>query len=157
MELNLKGKRCEICRILECLCGRKRKIRAVVTLGFPDGTAITFTGDWKMQVPDTGGPFTADISAFVDAKNNPVTDTDIPVWASSDTNLATVVPNDPAGTDPQGSVVTLGTGTGQAQITASFPAQKGGQPFVVTGSLEIVGGAAVSATMTFAGPGITTP
>lgn len=103
-----------------------------------------------MQVPDSGGPFVADIVNFVDAKGNPVTDTDTPVWASSDTTIATVAVS---ATNPQEATVTLVGPLGQAQITATFgdPAAGG---FVVTGVLDVIAGAAVSATMTFAGPGI---
>jgi len=100
-------------------------------------------------VADSGGPFTADISAFVDAASNPVTDTDVPVWAVADPTVATVAANDPAGADPQGAVVTLTKKLGNTDVTATFP---GG--FVVTGNLNVIAGAAVGATMTFSGPGI---
>jgi hypothetical protein len=104
-----------------------------------------------MQVPDSGGPFTADIVNFVDSKGNPVTDTDVPVWASSDETVATVAVGDPA--NPQEATITLTGALGQAQVTATFgdPANGG---FVVTGSLEVVAGPAVSATMNIVGPGI---
>lgn len=108
-----------------------------------------------MIVPDDGGPFTATISQFVDSKGNPTTEEDIPVWATSDSTIATVSVDDP--TTPQTATVTL-TGTlGQAQITASFPGvDTGGHgpAYVVTGDLTVQAGAAVSATMTFSGPGI---
>lgn len=107
-----------------------------------------------MQVPDTGGPFTADVVNFVDAKGNPTTDLDAPVWASSDPSVATVEVGD--ATKPQEATVTLTGALGQTQVTATFgdPANGG---FVVTGSLEVVAGAAVSASMNLNGPGITAP
>lgn len=105
-----------------------------------------------MQVPDSGGPFTADIVNFVDAKNNPVTDADTPVWAVDNAAVATVAVGDPS--KPQEATVTLTGALGQAQVTATFgdPAAGG---FVVTGSLEVIAGPAVSATMTITGPGAT--
>lgn len=104
-------------------------------------------------VRDDGGPFNADISAFVDAATNPVTDADIPVYAVADPAIATVVANDPAGPDPQGAVITLTKALGNTDVTATFgdPAAGG---FVVTGNLNVIAGAAVGATMTFSGPGI---
>jgi len=102
-------------------------------------------------VTDSGGPFTADISAFVDAKNNPVTDTDVPVWAVADASVASVAVSDPS--KPQEAMVTLTGALGNTDITATFgdPAAGG---FVVTGNLNVIAGAAVGATMTFSGAGI---
>jgi hypothetical protein len=121
-------------------------------------TRFTFQGDFTMRVPDTGGPFTVDITAFLDAKGNPATDTDAPVFNTSDASIATVSVGDP--NKPQEATVTLTGKTGQAQITADFAggaaaAASGG--FTVTGLLEVQPGAAVSATMTFSGPGISAP
>jgi len=135
--------------------GHHPKQRAKVTLKFGN-SSITFIyteGETYMAtVTDSGGPFVADISKFVDAKSNPVTDTDVPVWAVADSTVATVAPStDPA--DPQGATVTL-TGTlGNTDVTATFgdPAAGG---FVVTGNLNVIAGAAAGATMTFSGPGI---
>lgn len=133
-----------------CPCNHRPKPRARITLGF-GSTKLTFEGDFTMQVPDSGGPFTADITGFVDSKGNPTTDSDVPVWASSDESIAGVAVSD---TNPQEAVVTLKGPLGQVQITATFgdPANGG---FVVTGTLEVQPGAAVSATMAFSGPGIT--
>jgi hypothetical protein len=116
--------------------------------------AVTFAGDFDMKVPTSGGPFKADITGFVDNAGNPTTDTDVPVWASSDPTVAAVSVDDP--NNPQEATIALTKKPGQAQITATFgdPASGG---FVVTGSLEAVAGSAVSATMVFSGPGITAP
>lgn len=119
-------------------------------------STITFHGDFKMQVPDSGGPFLADITGFVDAAGNPTTDTDVPVWKSSDETVATVAVADPS--KPQEATVTLTKKLGQAQITADFnggAANAAGGGFTVTGDLTVVAGAAVSATMVFSGPGVT--
>lgn len=106
-----------------------------------------------MQVPDSGGPFTATLSGFLDAAGNPAADPGDFVWASSDPTIATVA----GATDGSDSAtVTLTKALGQTQITATFGDPSAGG-FVVTGSLEVVGGAAVSATMTFTGPGISAP
>ena len=134
-----------------CDCADYMRPSARIRIRF-GAYSIGFLGEeFDMQVPDSGGPFTADITDFVDAKGNPVTDADTPVWASSDETIATVAVGDP--TKPQEATVTL-TGTlGQAQVTATFgdPAAGG---FVVTGALEVIAGPAVSASMTFTGPGI---
>lgn len=125
--------------------------RALIKLAF-HGASITFTGDKFMAtVADSGGPFTADISAFVDAAGNPVTDTDVPVWAVADASIATVAVPDP--TKPQEAVVTLTKKAGNTDVTATFgdPAAGG---FVCTGNLNVIPGAAVGATMTFSGPGV---
>lgn len=118
--------------------------------------SITFTGDFDMQVPDSGGPFTAAISGFLDAKGNPAVDPGVAVWASSDDTIATVeqLPDPGDGTDS--ATVTLTGALGQAQISATYgdPAAGG---FVVTGSLEVIAGPAISASMTFTGPGVTAP
>lgn len=140
----------EICALFACLCRcLKPKPIPVVKVSLGD-LSITFHGDFSMQVPDTGGPFTADITGFVDAKGNPVVDTDVPVWASSDALIATVVVSD---SNPDEATVTLTGALGQAQITATFGDTSAGG-FVVTGSLEVQPTAAVSATMTFSGTGI---
>lgn len=102
-------------------------------------------------VKDSGGPFTADISGFVDAANNPVTDTDVPAWAVADTTIATVAVADP--TKPQEATVTLTKKLGNTDVTATFgdPAAGG---FVVTGNINVIADAAVGATILFSGPGI---
>lgn len=105
-------------------------------------------------VPASGGPFRADITGFVDDKGNPTTENDVPVWASSDESIATVAAD---ASNPQAADVTLTGKTGQAQITASFPDASGGgsgPAYVVTGMLDVQPGDAVSASMTFAGPGL---
>lgn len=112
--------------------------------------AVTFEGDFMSTVVDSGGPFTADISAFVDAASNPVTDTDVPVWAVADPTIATVAVADP--TKPQEATVTLTKKLGNTDVTATFP---GG--LVVTGNLNVIAGAAVGATMVFTGPGVVDP
>jgi hypothetical protein len=126
------------------------KARIVLRFG---AYSLQFVGDHFMAtVADSGGPFTADISTFVDAASNPVTDTDVPVWAVADPTIATVAPStDPA--DPQGAVITLTKALGNTDVTATFgdPAAGG---FVVTGNVNVIAGAAVGATMTFAGPGL---
>ncbi len=99
-------------------------------------------------VKDDGGPFNADVSAFIDSKQNPTSDKDVPVYTSSDATIATVAPStDPA--DPQGGVVTLTGKLGNVDIVATFP---GG--FACTGNLNVIPGAAASAQMVFSGPGI---
>lgn len=92
-----------------------------------------------MVVKDSDGPFQVVVAGFVDAAGQPTTDTDTPVYASSNAAVATV---DAAG------VVTLTKAIGQVQIAATFgdPAAGG---FTVTGDLDVQPGAAVSATMTF--------
>jgi hypothetical protein len=125
--------------------------RATVTLRFGhQSISFNYTSGDKIMatVADSGGPFNADISAFVDAASNPVTDTDVPVWAAADSTVATVTASTDTA-DPQGGVVTLTKKLGNTDITATFP---GG--FVVTGNLNVIAGAAVGATMTFTGPGI---
>lgn len=108
-----------------------------------------------MQVGDNGGPFVASISGFLDAKGNAAADPGEAVWASSDDTIATVVARPDPGDGSDAADVTLTGALGQAQITATFgdPAAGG---FVVTGSLEVIAGPAVSATMTFTGPGAST-
>lgn len=102
-------------------------------------------------IADSGGPLVADISNFVDAANNPVTDTDVPVWAVADTTIATVAVADP--TKPQEATVTLTKALGNTNVTATFGDPTAGG-FVVTGNINVIAGAAVGATMTFTGPGI---
>ena len=153
MELCFSGSLHDFCRIVRGARHEhdRRPVAARVTIGLGSGVKISFTGkDFNMFVPDSGGPFVATISNFVDAKNNPVVDTDVPAWASSDDTIAAVVP-DPA--NPQSATVTLAGPLGQVQITATFgdPAAGG---FVVTGILDVIAGPAVSATMAFAGPGV---
>lgn len=103
----------------------------------------------------TGGPLLMDVSDFVDSNSNPVTDTDPATYTSSDDTIATVA-ND--ANDPQDGVITL---TGKVSdpgteviITASFPAQKGGQPFAVLGHLTVIEPPAAGATAKITGPGV---
>jgi ABC-type sulfate transport system substrate-binding protein len=143
----------DLCEVIDCLRGVCRKPVPVphVRIGFPDGSNISFfSKEWNMQVPDSGGPFTASITGFVDSKGNPVTDVDVPVWAVDNADVATVVV-DPS--NAQAATVTLTGALGQAQVTATFGDTSAGG-FVVTGALEVIAGPAVSATMSFAGPGI---
>jgi hypothetical protein len=139
-----------LCAVLDCPCKRRPKERAVITLRFGN-SFITFEGDFMATVKDSGGPFTADISGFVDAANNPVTDTDVPAWAVADTTIATVAVADP--TKPQEATVTLTKKLGNTDVTATFgdPAAGG---FVVTGNINVIADAAVGATILFSGPGI---
>lgn len=115
--------------------------------------SFTLHGDIMSTVPDTGGPFAAEITAFVDAKSNPTTDTDVPVWGTSDATIATATPD---AVNPQKAAVALTGKTGQVQITATFGDVAAGG-FVVTGQLDVQPGAAVSATMSITGSGLSTP
>jgi hypothetical protein len=135
-----------------CGCPAPRKI-PVVKVSF-GRSSFTCKGDFMAQVPDTGGPFTATIQSFVDAKDNPTTESDVPTWTSSDDTVATVAA-DPA--NPQSATVTLTGKTGQVQIAANFPDASGGgsgPAYAVTGTLDVMPGDAVSASMVFAGPGL---
>ena len=135
--------------LLACLCQRKKPHGAIVKLT-SRGTSLTFLvterNHFMATVADSGGPFTADISAFVDAAGNPVTDTDVPVWAVADPTIATIVVSP---TNAQEATVTLTKTLGNSDVTATFP---GG--FVCTGNINVIAGAAVGATMVFTGPGI---
>lgn len=106
-------------------------------------------------VVKTGGPLFFDVSGFIDDKGNPVTDTDPATYTSSDESVATVVNN---AADPQDGDITL---TGKVTdpgtsvvITASFPAQLGGQPFSVVGNLIVIEPAAAGAQAVITGPGV---
>lgn len=134
-----------------CPCKHHPKPKARITLRF-GRTSLTFQGvSFMATVADSGGPFTADISTFVDSAGNPVTDADVPVWAVADPSIATVAVGDP--TKPQEATVTLTKALGNTDVTATFgdPANGG---FVVTGNLNVIAGAAVGAVMTFSGPGV---
>ena len=97
-----------------------------------------------MDVKDTAGPFTLSVQNFVDSKGNPTTDADIPVYTSDDGgNVLTLAANP---SDSQGQIATLTGKLGQANISATFGDPTAGG-FVVTGSLNVLPGAAVSATM----------
>lgn len=103
----------------------------------------------------TGGPLKMDVGGFVDDKGNPVTDNDPATYTSSDESVATVT-ND--ADDPQDGTITL---TGKVTdpettvvITASFPAQRGGQPFSVVANLIVIEPAAASAQAAVTGPGV---
>lgn len=151
MRISLRGTLDEICEVVSNLCPRRKRRSWLIKLSFGNQSIsfVTERNYFMATVADTGGPFNADVSAFVDPKNNPVADTDIPVYASSDTTVATVAPStDPA--DPQGGVVTLTGKLGNVDITATFP----NFPQPVTGNLNVIASAAVGATMTFSGPGI---
>jgi hypothetical protein len=108
-------------------------------------------------VTNDGGPLKFDISGFVSSKGNPVTDKDIPVLSSSDDTIATIAP-DPDDPDGQDGVITLtGKDTAEGEtcvIKASFPAQKYGQAFEVTGNLIVIDPAAAGAQATITGPGV---
>jgi len=112
-----------------------------------------------MQVPDNGGPFTATIGGFVDAAGQPAADPGTATWATSDATIATVVPLPDDGSGTDAATVTLTGALGQAQITATYgdPTTTPPSGFVVTGTLEVIAGPAVSATMTFTGPGASAP
>lgn len=106
------------------------------------------------SVPATGGPFTAEIQDFVDAKSNPTTESDVPAWSSTDDTVATVVAD---AANPQKAEVTLTGKIGQVQIVAAFPDASGGgsgPAYSVTGMLDVLPGDAVSASMKFGGPGL---
>lgn len=106
-------------------------------------------------VVKTGGPLLFDVSEFIDSDGNPVTDTDPATYTSSDETVATVANN---ASDPQDGDITLtgkATGPGEAvEIVASFPAQQGGQPFQVKGTLVVIEPAAAGATAVISGPGV---
>lgn len=106
-------------------------------------------------VTKTGGPLKFDVSGFVDDKGNPVTDTDPATYTSSDDTIATVI-NDAA--DPQDGIIVLSGKVTDPEttvvITASFPAQRGGQPFSVVGNLIVIEPAAAGAQAVITGPGV---
>ena len=117
--------------------------RPYIRLSF-GGTTLEFIGDFKMDVKDTAGPFDCDIVNFVDSKGNPTTEHDVPVWNVEDPAIATLVVTPD---NAQEATVTL-TGTlGQTQVTATFGDPLAGG-FVVTGVLNVLPSAAVSASMT---------
>lgn len=103
----------------------------------------------------TGGPLLMDVSGFIDDRGNPVTDTDPATYSSSDETIATVT-ND--ANDPQDGTITL---TGKVSdpgtevlVTATFPAQRGGQQFSVVGHLTVIEPPAAGATAVISGPGV---
>lgn len=142
---------------LFCPCKPESQRReAVVRLrcGLFSITICTVKGKIMATVPATGGPFQATITNFVDSAGNPTTESDVPVWASSDDTIASVLADV---VNPQAAEVTLTGKTGQVQITASFPDASGGgtgAAYVVTGMLDVLPGEAVSASMEFSGPGV---
>lgn len=155
MRFSFKGKRADLCKLLHCLCSRCccEVAAAVIRLDIA-GASIMFKGkEFSMQVGDNGGPFVATVVGFLDAKGNPAVDPGDAVWASSDESIATVAQNPDPGDGTDSATVTLSGTLGQAQITATYgdPAAGG---FVVTGSLEVIAGPAVSASMQFTGPGV---
>jgi hypothetical protein len=133
-------------------------ITPIVTLSGRGIISITLgrkAETFMATVIKTGGPLRFDVSGFVDDHGNPVTDADPATYTTSDATIATVA-NDPA--DMQDGIITL-TGTVTAPgatvvITASFPAQPGGQPFMVTGNLVVIEPAAASAQAVITGPGV---
>lgn len=132
-----------------------RRVTPLVTFS-GRGFSITFEGySFMATVKKTGGPLKFDVSGFVDDAGNPVTDTDPATYSSSNPAVATVE-NDPD--DPQDGIITL---TGQTTtegetvvIKASFPAQRGGQPFEVVGNLTVIEPAAAGAQAVISGPGV---
>lgn len=143
------------CRVF---CGSHHpKPRATVTISGAGLVAVTFGENDMATVRNDGGPLKFDISGFVSDKGNPVTDKDIPALSSSDESVATVAP-DPADPDGQDGVITLtGKNTDPETtvvIKASFPAQKYGQAFEVTGNLVVIDPAAAGAQAVISGPGV---
>lgn len=146
------------CRVF-CPCEHHHRRSKFAVLRLSSGSAAitcltTSKGVFMATVPASGGPFRAEITGFVDDKGNTTTENDVPVWASSDETIATVAVD---GSNPQAADVTLTGKTGQAQITASFPgsdAGGSGASYVVTGMLDVQPGEAVSASMSFSGPGV---
>jgi hypothetical protein len=130
-----------------------------LTQGGSSFTSVSFNyteGDIFMAtVIKTGGPLLMDVGNFVDDKGNPVTDKDPATYTSSDESVATVANSTD---DPQDGTITL---TGKVTdpettvvITATFPAQRGGQPFSVVGNLVVIEPAAASAQAVITGPGV---
>lgn len=134
-------------------CGCESRIFPMWRISFDD-FIFNITGDFMATVPATGGPFDLEITGFVDNKGNPTTEADVPTWASSDDTIATVAVDV---ANPQKAVATLTGKTGQVQLSASFADETGGgsgPAYVVTGMLDVLPGAAVSATMGISGPGL---
>ena len=146
----------QICEVLDVLCQRRKRREAVVKLSFGKASITFITRSTIMAtVTDSGGPLTMDITGFVDDAGNPVTDTDVPVFAGSDDSVATIAANP---NNAQEGIITLTkklTDPATAWVgTATFPAQAGGKSFVVTANLIVVAGAAASAQAVITGPGV---
>jgi hypothetical protein len=129
--------------------------RPVWRIRFRDGTEIIFRGDY-MSTKSTidAGPFNLNVDAFVDDGGNTTTDTDVPVWVSSDPTVATIAV-DPAA--PQGAIVTLTKKVGATQVTAAFGDQtKLNTPgnYLLTTTHTVTVGLAVSGSIELTGPGV---
>ena len=144
-------------KLVCCCCKHPKRFATRVRVqligwGIP---SISFIGDFMATVVKTGGPLLFDVSGFVDDNGNPVTDTDPATYTSSDPSVATVTNN---ALDPQDGDITLTgkvTAPGEnVEIVASFPAQTGGQPFQVKGTLVVIEPAAAGATAVITGPGV---
>jgi hypothetical protein len=129
------------------------------TVRFKDGTSITFNGAFIMRTTVDGGPFQFSVGEFVDDKGNTTTDSDIPVWTAdgvdADGNPLATLEADPG--NPQGVIMTLSGKKGALQLSAAFGDQdKLGTPgnYLLTDSLNIAPGLAVSGRITGTGPGL---
>lgn len=137
-----------------CTC-TPEKARPQWRIKLGNGNILTFIGDFmdfKCTIDD--GPFTLSVDKFVDDGGNTTTDTDIPVWASSDPTVLTFAP-DPA--NPQGQIGTLTKKMGASVMTAAFGDQtKLGTPgnYLLSSTLTVNSGLAVAGSVEASGPGV---
>lgn len=106
----------------------------------------------QITVHDDQAPFTATI-VLLDKAGQPTTPDDVPVWASSADNVATVTP----AADGMSAQITVVGGLGSAQVVASTT-DTDGTKLVLTGDVIVTAGEAVSGEIDFTLPApVTTP
>lgn len=131
------------CRLF---CRQKRE--TLIRFGLSvDGFTISFLGVFNMILPDdkTVGATVA----FVDAKGKPAKVDGAPVWTSDNDAVASVVASD----DGLSATVTPGDiGTAQISVTADADLGAGFTSLVGIGTVEVVAGTAVTATVSFGEP-----
>ncbi len=100
-----------------------------------------------MQLPNDKN-VTASVS-FADADGNPAKVDGAPVWASDNEAVATVA----ASSDGMSAVVTsVGLGTAQISVVADADLGSGVVELKGLGSIEVISGTAVTATINFGEP-----
>lgn len=140
IELSIRARDLDVWRLLHLLHSGKKRGRIVFYRATIDHYNV-ITGDIKMLILTDSQEVDLAIKP-VDKKGNPAQVEGIPVWTTSDANIASVTP----AADGLSAVVKAAAGLGDVQISVAADADLGPGVTTLTGTLDVsvVAGAAVT-------------
>jgi hypothetical protein len=131
----------------KCCCRKPRRVWPVFRLALGP-FVVNFRGNFTMLLPDD--KIVSASVTYTDAKGHPAKVDGVPVWASDNTDVATVA----ASEDGMSATISPGSslGTAQISVTADADLGEGTREVIGIGTVEVVAGEAVAAVLSFGEP-----